>query len=371
MTRAQLSAIIIHIVAWLLFMSFPILFMNQGKDFQTAITAVSSWVYIQFCVFYVVIFYLNGSYLFPKLYFKKKYLVYCLSLLTLLFLTLTLKPFDGLIQKNSESDRAERPPQHRQQTTPPLDGMYKAEENHPAPPPGGNRGAYCFDLNSLIIFLMVMGIGIALRTIKEWQLTEKRAILAEAERANAELSFLKAQINPHFLYNTLNNIYTLCITGSENAAESIMKLSNIMRYVTDEAEADFVPLQGEIDCIENFIDLQKLRLGKKVSLVYEVKGETAGHTISPLILMTFIENVFKYGLSNHTETQITIKINVEGDKISFFAQNSIFENKGSIDRKGLGISNTRQRLEHLYPDRYVLDIDDQNRLFTVQLTLHS
>jgi len=371
MTRAKVSAIIIHIAAWLLFMSFPILFMNQGKDLQTAMAAITSGVYIKFCLFYVVIFYLNAWYLFPKLYFKKKYLIYCLSILGLLFITLTLQPFDGLMEKNGEPDRGGRPPQYHQEMPPPPEGMHKAGENHPGAPPQEYRSGYRFDLNSLIIFLMVMGIGIALRTIREWQLTEKRAILAEAERANAELSFLKAQINPHFLYNTLNNIYTLCITGSENAAESIMKLSNIMRYVTDEAEADFVPLQGEIDCIENFIDLQKLRLGKKVTLVYEVTGETAGHTISPLILMTFIENVFKYGLSNHLETQITITINVEADKISFFSQNSIFEHKRIDNRKGLGISNTRQRLDHLYPGRYNLSINDQNEMFSVKLTLHS
>jgi len=214
-------------------------------------------------------------------------------------------------------------------------------------------------------------MGTALSSIKELQLTEKRAILAEADRANAELSFLKAQINPHFLYNTLNNIYTLCVTGSENAADSIMKLSNIMRYVTDEAEANYVSLQGELDCIRDFVDLQKLRLGKKVSMDYNVTGDSSGHLISPLVLMTFIENVFKYGLSNHVDAPIVISIDVFEDKIVFKSENRIFENKQNNDRLGIGIKNTKQRLDHLYPGKYQLNIDDKDGVFTVNLVLFS
>lgn len=272
-----------------------------------------------------------------------------------------IKPFDQLMALS------------RHEGPPPISRphLQKERERPPFPKPDNRHKGFRFDINSLFIFLMIVGIGIALRTIKEWQLTEKRAILAEAEKANAELSFLKAQINPHFLYNTLNNIYTLCITNNERAAESIMKLSHIMRYITDEAETNFVPLQGEIDCINNFIDLQKIRLGKKVNLIYEVTGNPKGHQISPLILMTFIENVFKYGLSNHTETTIEIKIQIEAERINFFTQNTILEMTNLNERKGLGISNTKQRLEHLYPEKHELKIDDQNKIFTVSLLLIS
>lgn len=362
MIRAKTSSVIIHLAAWLLFMSFPVIFMNQGAEGAKGMLNIFSAPYILYCVVYVAIFYLNAYYLFPGLYFKKRYPAYAVAVTALLLIVLSIKPFDRLITLNQS------PVQMHMEPQPPA--MHRPEQAPPQGPPPHNRG-YRFDLNSLLIFIMVMGIGVALRTIKEWQLTEKRAILAEAERANAELSFLKAQINPHFLYNTLNNIYTLCITGSERAAESIMKLSDIMRYVTDEADANFVPLQGEIDCIGNFIDLQQLRLGKKVQLSYKVSGDTAGHQISPLILMTFIENVFKYGLSNHTPTQITIAITIEKSKITFYSQNSIFERSKPAERTGLGISNTRQRLAHLYPGKHDLVIDDQNNLFTVNLVLNS
>ena len=227
------------------------------------------------------------------------------------------------------------------------------------------------DLNSQLIFVLIMAFSLALRSVEQWQITEKRAILAEADKAIAELSFLKAQINPHFLYNTLNNIYTLSIIGSEKTSESIMKLSNIMRYVTDEAEADFVPLSSELNCVSNFIDLQKLRLGKMVTLNYVVIGEPLGHRISPLLLMTFIENVFKYGLSNHEPAKIDILITIDDDHVNFHSQNQVFNYKRHSERSGIGILNTRKRLDYLYANKYELTINNEDSLFTVDLILRS
>jgi hypothetical protein len=363
MIRFQTSTIIIHAVAWLLFMSFPLFFFSQGGNSHGNWLDGLSWPYLQYPLIYMFIFYLNAYYLFPKFYVKKKYVIYTFSVLLLLIAVMTLKPFDRMVQEGKQNDRPMLP---RPMTEVPMAEMKM--DRRPSPP---RDRPFKFDILSFFIFAMVMGMGTALSSIKELQLTEKRAILAEADRANAELSFLKAQINPHFLYNTLNNIYTLCVTGSENAADSIMKLSNIMRYVTDEAEANYVSLQGELDCIRDFVDLQKLRLGKKVSMDYNVTGDSSGHLISPLVLMTFIENVFKYGLSNHVDAPIVISIDVFEDKIVFKSENRIFENKQNNDRLGIGIKNTKQRLDHLYPGKYQLNIDDKNGVFTVNLVLFS
>ncbi|RZM01083.1 MAG: histidine kinase, partial [Pedobacter sp.] len=194
---------------------------------------------------------------------------------------------------------------------------------------------------------------------------------AEAEKANAELSFLKAQINPHFLFNTLNNIYTLAITSSEHTADSIMKLSNIMRYVTDEVEEDFVELQNEVGCISNYIDLQRLRLGSKTSVSFTVQGDLSGKKIAPLLLMTFVENVFKYGISKQHQSDIDINLLVKPDTITFLCVNPIFERNEKLERTGIGLNNTRQRLKHLYPGKHILNIKDENNQFMVVLTLHS
>ncbi|PIQ21896.1 MAG: histidine kinase, partial [Cytophagales bacterium CG18_big_fil_WC_8_21_14_2_50_42_9] len=193
----------------------------------------------------------------------------------------------------------------------------------------------------------------------------------EADKATAELSFLKAQINPHFLFNTLNNIYSLAVMQSPNTATSIMKLSNIMRHVTDDVSEDFVSLSSEVTCIRDYIDLQKLRLSKNTQIDFSVSGNLEQKSIAPLILMTFIENVFKYGISNRHPAQINIKLKAEENLIQFSCQNQIFETSRNTERTGIGLANTRQRLAHLYPDKHTLNISSENNLFTVTLTLQA
>jgi two-component system LytT family sensor kinase len=376
------SLVSIHCVAWLLFIGFPILFINQGNNSGSGFFAFS-WSHFLFPLLYILVFYLNAYYLFPKYYVNKKYLIYALSVLVLLIVVLSIKPFDQLFRSNRREQTIPPPPPRpnsRVTNQPPFNLGNQADPERinriqptgrqPGPDEPGD-GKHHFDILSFFVFVMVMGMGTALSSIKEWQQTQERAILAEAGRANAELSFLKAQINPHFLYNTLNNIYTLSIMGSEKTSESIMKLSNIMRYITDEAENNYVSLKDEIDCISDFIDLQRLRFGKKVNLNYHISGDPSNHEISPLILMTFIENVFKYGLSNHADAPITINLKIEADKIIFDCQNKIFDNDHYAKRAGVGIKNTKLRLDHLYPNKHSLEISDKNGVFSVKLTLYS
>ncbi|MHA4895756.1 sensor histidine kinase [Pedobacter sp. PWIIR3] len=380
MIRVKASQVLIHSAAWLLFIATPLLFMTQG---QPLINFPSSALlpYLQFCVVYMLIFYFHTSWLIPQYFLKKKYLNYWLSLALMLIIVFFIRPFDALM-KLSRPDSGPRPEMTMHRPPPPLPSgqgyqmpppIPRAEPGFEGDDPGSamrNEGRH-FDITSIFIFVMIIGLGSALQSIRQSQLFEKRAIVAEAEKANAELAFLKAQINPHFLFNTLNNIYTLCITGSEKAAESVMKLSNIMRYVTDESAADFVPLQDEIACIDNFIALQKLRLGKKVTLDYVVTGDPGNHRITPLLMMTFIENAFKFGLSNHLEATIRIGIEILQEKIIFSTENQLFEHKQQQARFGIGIENTKKRLNHLYPDSHTLDIDVKDGFFKVLLILKS
>jgi LytS/YehU family sensor histidine kinase len=223
---------------------------------------------------------------------------------------------------------------------------------------------------------MVMGLSTANRLGEQWRQVEQRAARAEADKAQAEagkalaeLSVLKAQIHPHFLFNTLNNLYSLAVTESQHTAPAILKLSNLMRYVTDEVNQDLVPLQHEIDCIRDYIDLQRLRLSQKTKVEVEIVGEVAGKKIAPLLLIPFVENVFKYGVSNHEPSVIVIRLRAEAQAIIFFCQNTVFPAPRPAERMGVGIANTRQRLVHLYPGRHTLEITQDSSLFTVQLTL--
>ncbi|WP_198170286.1 sensor histidine kinase [Mucilaginibacter arboris] len=257
---------------------------------------------------------------------------------------------------------------------PPPDKQFGERPEHHGPPGGQKPGREHFryvDTTSLFIFVMIIALSTAVEITQQWGLTEQRATIAEAGRANAELSFLKAQINPHFLFNTLNNIYTLAVTGNEHTAESIMKLSNIMRYVTDEVSEDFVPLQNELECIEDYIGLQQLRIGSKTQVDFTITGNPVNKIIPPLIFMTFIENIFKYGISKQENSILKIRIAIEEKTIALFCQNPVFNTKLDAGRKGIGITNTRQRLEHLYPGKYSLNISHENGLYTVNLALHA
>lgn len=218
---------------------------------------------------------------------------------------------------------------------------------------------------------MIWSSSTAIEIIKQWRTTEQRAARAEADKANSELSFLKAQINPHFLFNTLNNIYTLAVTKNENAPVAIMKLSNIMRYITDEVTQDYVPLQLEIECAANYIDIQRMRLNNKADVDFSVTGNSEGKQIAPLILMSFIENVFKYGTSSHEPSTIIIRLIITEKTITFYSQNKLFSNLRKVERTGIGITNTKRRLEHLYPKKYLLNITTENDFYCVHLILQA
>jgi len=237
-------------------------------------------------------------------------------------------------------------------------------------PPKGQRQR--IDIISLVLYFMALTGSAMIVLSKQWRLAEKNKALVEVQKANAELAFLKAQISPHFLFNVLNNIYALVMTKNENAASSILRLSNIMRYVTDDARVDYVPIEKEIACINDFIALQKLRLSKKVTLNYSVQGEYKQVIVAPLILMAFVENAFKHGVSNNIAASIKIEINVNELTINLITQNTILDKNSSEDRIGVGLQNVTQRLALLYPDnRYQLHINTENNIFEVVLVLHN
>jgi LytS/YehU family sensor histidine kinase len=233
---------------------------------------------------------------------------------------------------------------------------------------GSNIGPR-FDIISVILFLVTWSTSTALRIIDEWRRTEKRALIAEAEKSQAELSFLKAQIHPHFLFNTLNNIYSMSVSSNPKTPEAIMKLSNIMRYVTDESATRYVSLRHEISSLMDYIDLQKIRLSDRVPIDAEFPDETGTHQIAPFLLLTFIENAFKYGVSVHDPHPIAISIVLDGNLLHFTCRNKKYPAQAQRERTGIGLENTKRRLAHLYPGKWKLNIDEANGLYDVRLDL--
>jgi two-component system, LytTR family, sensor kinase len=326
-----------------------------------------------FVLVYTVIFYLHTYVLLPYLYASRKYIWYTLMVVVLLAIVFWVKPFDKMVSYVSRDSQLP--------IAPPNEGEFfngapppRFDDYGPPPPPRQGRdpqareGRPVIDQVSVFLFIMIMALSLAIYVRQRLRYTEQRALKAEADKANAELSFLKAQINPHFLFNTLNNIYSLAVTKNEHTAESIMKLSNIMRYVTDDISEDYVELDSELECIRDYIDLQKLRLNASTKVEVEISGDTLNKKIAPLILMTFVENVFKYGVSNHAPSEIVIRIAVEQDAIRFYSRNNLFRTVRK-ERTGIGIANTRQRLEYLYPGKHNLVISERDDCFFVQLDL--
>lgn len=193
----------------------------------------------------------------------------------------------------------------------------------------------------------------------------------ENEKLNAELNYLKAQINPHFLFNTLHNLNYLTQAKSDQATEVIVKLSNIMRYMIYESDKKFVPLGNEIAYIKDYLDLEKLRLNKAFDLTFDTSRVDPNIEIPPLILIPFVENAFKHGVSDANEkSRIYIKLNSVDDQLIFHIENGL-NNKRTSDseRSGFGLDNVRKRLDLSYNDQYSLDVRQTNEKFSVTLKL--
>lgn len=224
-----------------------------------------------------------------------------------------------------------------------------------------------FSLYGLVLFFLA---SMLIRFFEKWQQDEKRNREIEKENIATELTFLKQQINPHFLFNALNSIYSMTINTSEQASDTLLKLSSILRYMLYETENPLVKLRDEINIINDYIELQKLRVPKNVSVYFKVTGQQGNHQIAPLLLMPLIENAFKYGIDNISEVFIDIHITIENENLELTVKNKIIRTDPSngID-SGIGIKNILRRLELLYHDNYHFETEQTNGIFSVILRL--
>ncbi|MHA4737330.1 sensor histidine kinase [Dyadobacter sp. MSC1_007] len=357
---------IIHLVGWALFISLPLTIVSREPSVDFQIALLTSWSFWLFLLIYCALFYFNLLIWIPKLFLKQRYVWYATIFIGLFAVTYVSQPFEKLLFRKFHQGQQMQPDEMKPGQARGQVGEFR--DMRPRPPRAAMRPR-AVDFVSLILFILVWIVAMAVRISEQWRLSERRAILSEAEKAQAELSFFKAQINPHFLFNTLNNIYALAVSSSQHTAPSILKLSQMMRYITEEAIDDYVPLEDELACLENYIELQKLRLNAKTTLEYNVAGFPGNMRITPLILMTFVENAFKYGVSNHRESVICVKVDVLVNEIVFFCQNRIIELRKEVESTGIGMSNTRKRLDFLYAGQYDLNIGNDGEFFTVHLKL--
>ena len=220
---------------------------------------------------------------------------------------------------------------------------------------------------------MVAGASTLFKIVSDWVKQQRDLQELETQTMQSELRFLKSQINPHFLFNTLNNLYALTLKKDEKAPEIVVKLSEMMRYMLYECNEKRVPLRKEINYLRNYLDLEKLRQNDRVTINFAVEGRVGSQEIAPLLFIPFLENSFKHGL-NHTikEGHVNIFLQVEPERVHFFIENS---KAPAMPRPlqagkrsgGIGLVNVRRRLDILYPERYTLTIDDQPSAYGVSL----
>ena len=222
---------------------------------------------------------------------------------------------------------------------------------------------YFRDLSQhLFLFLLVLFLALLIKI-------RDRLKKAEAEKLHAELAYLKTQINPHFLFNTLNSIYSLAIERSDRTPDAIVRLSSMMRYVLLETGREKVPLDKEISYLSDYIQLQQTRFEGSSHIHFSVSGAPKDYTIVPLLLIPFIENTFKHGINPEEPSDIYITLNIHDDQLFLQTTNKKLTLPQQIPHSGLGIQNTRQRLQMLYPGKFTLQIDPGPKDFAVSLTL--
>ena len=240
---------------------------------------------------------------------------------------------------------------------------------------GGNgfmyTNRYVIQVVSTNLFIVIF-LGM-IRFAVDWFEFEARRKNIENERLTAELNFLKAQINPHFLFNTLNNLYYLAYTQSPKSTEVIAKLSQMMRYMIYDSNHPLVPLSKEIEYMENYISLERLRLNEEIPIRLNVEGGNPNdYLIAPLIFITFLENAFKHGVSNnHPKAWVSVSILLKDNECVYRVENSKipFVKPEAGEKSGIGLQNVKRRLELSYPGKHSLTVSDLSDRYAVELNV--
>ena len=246
---------------------------------------------------------------------------------------------------------------------------------HPLFNPVNKNSTVYWNINTIVRIILIINstviVAATIKVMKLWYQNQQRLQLAEREQLVSEIKYLQTQMQPHFFFNTLNNLYGLILKRSDVAAEVVLKLADLMRYMVYEANKSAVSLEKEINHIQNYIELEKIRYPDGFDIFFTSKGDTRHQLIAPLLLFPFVENAFKHGLSESIESSwINLNINLERKHLQFRIENSLAERKPDADMEGLGLQNIQRRLELLFTGNYNLLIKQQERSYLVELNIN-
>lgn len=362
--RANYSELVLITFVWLVLIITPILFR---EDIYNPVKR-SVLLQLEIIIPLVLLFVINRFVLVPKMLFRGKPIIFIASVLGLIaFFTAACYIYD---EKINITASAAEPQADKQIMLPPyafpggvdrFGNLRPAQSRQPKPiPPFANF---------LILSVLVVGFDTGLRSSLRWIEVENEKVRLEKENMATQLVLLRNQVSPHFLMNTLNNIHSLVDINAREAKEAIIKLSRMMRYLLYETETEKTTLKREVEFLESYINLMKLRFNEKVIINLNLPDSIPDKTIPPFIFTSLIENAFKHGVSYKDESLINIDMIIDSDRLHLVVKNSKAENNHYKDFSGIGLENTRKRLELLYGKNYRLDIIDTEDIFTVNLSI--
>ncbi len=359
------------LLIWVMVFVSPIIAQNNNESTEWS-PIIASWFRLSpFLIMSAV----NHFLLVPQLFFKNRKALYMLSVVVLVATFIAFNdPFQKkIIRKEHSIARKEYRLENQRKSK--NDYRSTSDKNK-----AQNRkkrsyikrhltGVLPPKLSLIIVSLLVLGFDLGLSTIFKWSQSEQERTKLEKEHLDTQLAFLRNQISPHFFMNTLNNIHSLIDINTNEAKAAVIQLSKLMRHLLYDSEADKIPLQKEIDFINHFIELMRLRYTNKVDIQFMVETSIPDCNIPPLLFTSFLENAFKHGVSYQEQSFIHAKMASSNNKLHFSIRNSNPKNIQTSDASGIGLANSKKRLDLLYGNNYQLQVFDNVNEYQINLTL--
>jgi len=332
------SKLLMHIIAWAVIFLLPYIFTSAYyDDGENELHSNTTFLYVDTVtkIFWVGLFYLNTEILVPSFVYKRKYILFVFTQVILFSLIMLIHG-----------------------------GFFKLMIT------GKTFNFINSSSHNIITFLFTVIASIAYKTISDRAKSQKESNERVQENLKTELSFLRSQISPHFLFNIMNNIVALVRLKSDELEPTVHKLSSLMQYMLYETDEEKVLLQSEIENLQSYIDLQQQRFSEKLKLHVSLEVKEDWHTIEPMLLIPFVENAFKHGTGLVQNPEIEIELKAENNKLYFIVKNKFIETETVKDKtSGIGLVNVKRRLELLYGNRQHLTINKTNEWFIASLEL--
>ena len=366
MASRKINENLIYFILWIIVMALPIMTLRDAPDFSFN-RIMLEWVKISP---FLIVFFINNTVLVPKLLFRNKNLQYLIITTTLIVIVAYLFNYTKLLHDLIASDMPLRP--DGQNIGQPLvhEGLMPRNGRLPRHPIARHTFSQGVQIVDVILFsYLVVGFNCAIKFVFKRQEDEKATEIQRNIHLETELSFLKNQVSPHFFMNTLNNIHSLIDYDAEIAKESVIALSKLMRHILYDSQGDKISLKKEMDFVKNYVELMKLRSSDKVKISLNIPENYPDKHIPPMLFVSYIENAFKHGISFQIDSFIAINFDIQDDKLIFSCINSNAARKNDPAHIGIGIENSRKRLDIIFGNSYDLIIDNGTEIFTVNLEI--